>query len=141
MQQVTLSALQSVMILILNELKKPMTGYDLKKVLGERGYKWSHQQIYRDLAKLPLNLKHQPQEGKPDRKLYSPKSDVEYNHNAKVMPVPVIEEYELLDVAIEKRGLLLSQHSKLTLNYEREFVQFEIDYLEKLIVKLQKKAA
>lgn len=141
MQQYTLTALQSVMVLIMSETNEPMTGYDTAKTITERGYKWSHQQVYRDLAKMPLNLTEVPQEGKPDKKNYTLQSDVEYIHNAKIIPIPVIEEYELLDVAREKWEILSKRLETITLNYERELVKFEIGYLEKLITKLQAKAA
>ncbi|AQT28039.1 transcriptional regulator [Vibrio phage pVa-21] len=141
MQQYTLTALQSVMVLIMSETNEPMTGYDTAKTITERGYKWSHQQVYRDLAKMPLNLTEVPQEGKPDKKNYTLQSDVEYIHNAKIIPIPVIEEYELLDVAREKWEILNKRLETITLNYERELVKFEIGYLEKLITKLQAKAA
>lgn len=141
MQQYTLTALQSVMVLIMSETNEPMTGYDTAKTITERGYKWSHQQVYRDLAKMPLNLTEVPQEGKPDKKNYTLQTDVEYVHNAKIIPIPVIEEYELLDVAREKWEILNKRLETITLNYERELVKFEISYLEKLITKLQAKAA
>lgn len=141
MQEYTLTALQSVMCLIMSETNEPMTGYDTAKTLSERGYKWAHQQVYRDLNKMPLNLKHQPQEGKPDKKLYTLKDDVEYVHQAKLVPIPVIEEYELLDLAREKWEYLNERLPNITLSYERELTKFEISYLEKLITKLQDKKA
>lgn len=141
MQQHTLTALQSVMVLIMSETNEPMTGYDAAKTITERGYKWSHQQVYRDLAKMPLELTHQPQTGKPDKKLYCLLPDVEYVHNAKIIPIPVIEEYELLDVAREKWEILSKRLETIALKYERELIKFEINYLEQLITKLQAKTA
>ncbi len=141
MQQYTLTALQSVMVLIMSETNEPMTGYDTAKTITERGYKWSHQQVYRDLNRMPLNLTHQPQTGKPDKKLYVLMDTVEYVHDAKIIPIPVIEEYELLDLAREKWELLSKRLETITLKYERELIKFEINYLEQLITKLQAKAA
>lgn len=54
--------------------KKPMTGYDIsKRIYATTGN--SHQQIYRALNKLlvqgELTCKLIPQEGKPDKKVYT----------------------------------------------------------------------
>lgn len=51
------------------------TGYDLTKILSQRHlWKASHQQVYRDCNKLQemglLHCEVEPQEGKPDRKVY-----------------------------------------------------------------------
>ncbi|MBF4366405.1 PadR family transcriptional regulator, partial [Vibrio anguillarum] len=52
------------------------TGYELTKLMSNsRIWRASHQQIYKSLKKLAKNgilvCKHEPQEGKPDRKVYS----------------------------------------------------------------------
>lgn len=58
--------------------REPLSGYDLtRRFDGSLGYFWqaSHQQIYRELAKLAdqqqLDVVIQPQEKRPDRKVYS----------------------------------------------------------------------
>lgn len=61
--------------IILSLTKKPMTGYDITKALGEsHAWKASHQQIYRELGKLVdkgmVDFQIIPQYGKPDRKLH-----------------------------------------------------------------------
>jgi|GEM_PF-2192746 len=67
-----LSNLQLVMMAEISQ--EPSTGYDLSKSLLDKGWKASHQQIYRDLAKLHkhgiVSLNEIPQSGKPDKKLY-----------------------------------------------------------------------
>lgn len=67
-----LSNLQLVMMAEISQ--EPSTGYDLSKSLLDKGWKASHQQIYRDLAKLNeqslVSLSEVPQSGKPDKKLY-----------------------------------------------------------------------
>lgn len=67
-----LSNLQLVMMSEISQ--EPSTGYDLSKLLLDKGWKASHQQIYRDLAKLHqqglVSLNEVPQSGKPDKKLY-----------------------------------------------------------------------
>ncbi len=67
-----LSNLQLVMMAEISQ--SPSTGYDLSKSLLDKGWKASHQQIYRDLAKLHkqgvVSLEEVPQSGKPDKKLY-----------------------------------------------------------------------
>ncbi|EJG0621847.1 PadR family transcriptional regulator [Vibrio parahaemolyticus] len=60
---------------LLSEHKKA-TGYELTKMMSEsRLWRASHQQIYRSLNKMAddgfLVFKDDPQEGKPDRKVYS----------------------------------------------------------------------
>lgn len=67
-----LSNLQLVMMAEISQ--EASTGYDLSKSLLDKGWKASHQQIYRDLAKLykqgVVSLEEIPQSGKPDKKLY-----------------------------------------------------------------------
>ncbi|MDA0109043.1 PadR family transcriptional regulator [Vibrio sp. La 4.2.2] len=67
-----LSNLQLIMMAEVNQQQS--TGYDLTKLLLEKGWKASHQQIYRDMAKLErlglVSLELVPQSGKPDKKLY-----------------------------------------------------------------------
>ncbi len=67
-----LSNLQLIMMAEVNQ--KQSTGYDLTKTLLGKGWKASHQQIYRDLNKLEKNgvvsVKQVLQSGKPDKKLY-----------------------------------------------------------------------
>ncbi len=67
--------LSNLQIIMMNELKhRKSTGYDLTKVLHQKGWKASHQQLYRDLGKLQksglVSLKVIPQSGKPDKHLY-----------------------------------------------------------------------
>lgn len=57
--------------------REPGSGYDLAQRFNKGiGHFWqaSHQQIYQQLKKLDaenlLRFKHQPQSGKPDRKVY-----------------------------------------------------------------------
>lgn len=59
---------------VLFKSEKPMSGYDISKVIGCRtGH--SHQQIYRELKKLASRddvlIEKVHQEDKPDKKLYS----------------------------------------------------------------------
>ena len=67
-----LSNLQLIMMAEVNQ--QQLTGYDLTKCLLLKGWKASHQHIYRDLGKLEkqgvVSLKEVPQSGKPDKKLY-----------------------------------------------------------------------
>ncbi|MFM2590020.1 PadR family transcriptional regulator [Vibrio sp. TBV020] len=67
-----LSNLQLIMMSEVNQQQS--TGYDLTKLLLDKGWKASHQQIYRDMAKLEklglVSLEYVPQSGKPDKKLY-----------------------------------------------------------------------
>lgn len=67
-----LSNLQLIMMAEVNQQQS--TGYDLTKLLLDKGWKASHQQIYRDMAKLEklglVSLEYLPQSGKPDKKLY-----------------------------------------------------------------------
>ncbi|WP_034413156.1 PadR family transcriptional regulator [Candidatus Photodesmus blepharus] len=58
------------------------TGYDITKEFSSSvGYFWkaSHQQVYRELNKMAssklVTYKNEPQEGKPDRKVYSITND------------------------------------------------------------------
>lgn len=67
-----LSNLQLILMSQVNQ--NQLTGYQLSKILPEKGWRVSHQQIYRDLDKLKLSglvsLEIVPQRSKPDRKLY-----------------------------------------------------------------------
>ncbi|GLT18908.1 transcriptional regulator [Vibrio zhanjiangensis] len=67
-----LSNLQLIMMSEVNQQQS--TGYELTKLLLDKGWKASHQQIYRDMSKLEklglVSLEEVPQSGKPDKKLY-----------------------------------------------------------------------
>ncbi|EGR4341660.1 PadR family transcriptional regulator [Vibrio cholerae] len=68
--------LSNLPLIIMAEIsQKPLTGYDLSKLIFDKGWKASHQQIYRELAKLEANrfasCQYIPQVGKPDKKVYS----------------------------------------------------------------------
>ena len=53
------------------DVKFAITGYDLTKKVTALGMVYSHQQIYRELAKISeLSVTVVPQSGKPDRKEY-----------------------------------------------------------------------
>ncbi|EPO2496163.1 PadR family transcriptional regulator [Vibrio cholerae] len=69
-------SLSNLPLIIMAEIsQKPLTGYDLSKLILDKGWKASHQQIYRELAKLEANrfasCQYIPQVGKPDKKVYS----------------------------------------------------------------------
>ncbi|HGH6013399.1 TPA: PadR family transcriptional regulator [Vibrio mimicus] len=69
-------SLSNLPLIIMAEIsQKPLTGYDLSKLIFDKGWKASHQQIYRELAKLEANrfasCQYIPQVGKPDKKVYS----------------------------------------------------------------------
>ena len=53
------------------DVKFAITGYDLTKKVAALGLSYSHQQIYREVAKISeLSVTEVPQEGKPNRKEY-----------------------------------------------------------------------
>lgn len=69
---------------VLFKAEKPMSGYDISKVIGCRtGH--SHQQIYRELKKVAsncaVNIEEVHQEDKPDKKLYSLKDKSEFKRS------------------------------------------------------------
>ncbi|HDZ3720085.1 TPA: PadR family transcriptional regulator [Vibrio cholerae] len=69
-------SLSNLPLIIMAEIsQKPLTGYDLSKLIFDKGWKASHQQIYRELAKREANrfasCQYIPQVGKPDKKVYS----------------------------------------------------------------------
>lgn len=66
-------SLSNLPLIIMAEIsQKPLTGYDLSKLILDKGWKASHQQIYRELAKLEANrfasCQHIPQVGNLTRK-------------------------------------------------------------------------
>lgn len=66
----------NLQIVLLSKLsEQPYTGYDLTKIIKQSPWQASHQQVYRELAKLERNImvvcKEIPQQGKPDKKCYS----------------------------------------------------------------------
>ncbi|HDY8174787.1 TPA: PadR family transcriptional regulator [Vibrio vulnificus] len=70
--------LPTLLLAAINNANKGMTGYDLTQQFSkELSFIWSasHQQVYRELNKLEVDklVKHElfPQEGKPDRKVYT----------------------------------------------------------------------
>lgn len=138
MRQYKLTALQSVLFFRIKE-SNGITGYDLTKELIGAGHKWSHQQIYRCLALMPLKCEIIPQNGKPDKKLYCLLPDIEYLHNPKLTTIGLIEEQALIEMAQLKRDYLVSKLSKETLPYVIERTKFDINYLENIIAKINKK--
>ena len=140
MQQYNLTALQSAMLFLI-ERNDGITGYDIRKQLGDAGHNWSHQQIYRYLATMPLLCDLEPQYGKPDKKLYSVKPTVEYVHNPKLITIGVIEEHGLLELAQLKRDWLVDERAKEILPYGIGRSTFDIKYLETIIEKLTNKSA
>ncbi|ENC6709554.1 hypothetical protein ABKY54_004160 [Vibrio harveyi] len=81
--QQTLSRLQSA---IFFELVKhgEATGYELDQLINARGVNYSHQQVYRDCNKMQLKCVYVPQDGKPDKKVYSLLQDATYTHSTKL---------------------------------------------------------
>lgn len=62
-------------VVLLSQIENnPSTGYDLSKLVVDRGWEASHQQIYRNLNRLAdqglLLCSYVPQSGKPDKKIY-----------------------------------------------------------------------
>lgn len=46
-------------------------GYEITKKLKDLGLSWTHQQVYRELKKMPAVTEYkEPQDGKPDRTMY-----------------------------------------------------------------------
>ena len=105
----TVSSLQ---IIALSRLAtKPMTGYDLSKQLPAEGWHASHQQIYRDLTKAEklglVTIQYVPQEGKPDKKIYSITSagKDEIRKALKVFPsIPKLRDDAVVQVFIGNVG-------------------------------------
>ncbi|MCG7586856.1 PadR family transcriptional regulator, partial [Photobacterium sp. OFAV2-7] len=62
-------------VLLSKLLEQPRTGYDLTKLIKKSPWHASHQQVYRELARLERKMmvtsKEIPQQGKPDKKSYS----------------------------------------------------------------------
>lgn len=68
--------LSNLQIVLLSQLRhQPLTGYDLTKRIQHSPWTASHQQVYRELAKLEMKkmvvVQEIPQQGKPDKKQYS----------------------------------------------------------------------
>lgn len=141
MNQYTLAAIQSALVLKMQDSVKPLSGYDLTKILNKAGYMWSHQQVYRYLAKMPLQNVLVPQNGKPDKRLYSLDGNVEYIHQAGILPIPLIEEYKMLDHAIERVEIINNKTEDVTRRlraFDKAQLQFEANYLNTLIATWRK---
>lgn len=72
--QCKLNTLPKLLLILLKT--ESLTGYNLtKRITSSAAWKASHQQIYRELTKMGneglVTFKIVPQEGKPDRKLYT----------------------------------------------------------------------
>lgn len=136
MEQYTLAAIQSAIILKMQDANKPLSGYDLTKILNKAGYMWSHQQVYRYLSKMPLLSVLKPQNGKPDKRLYTLDNSVEYVHQAALLPIPLIEEYKMLTQAIERVDIITAKVSDKTRRFrafDKAQLNFELNYLNTLI--------
>ncbi|WP_120510934.1 PadR family transcriptional regulator [Photobacterium salinisoli] len=68
--------ISNLQIVLLSQLKNHChTGYDITKLIQHSPWKASHQQVYRELARLEasgcVSIEEVLQQGKPDKKVYS----------------------------------------------------------------------
>lgn len=117
--------------------KRDATGYDITKEFSHNiGYFWkaSHQQVYRELNKLAENgsvtCRLEPQEGKPDRKIYSiTESGSKVLHEWFVLPakhLAVRDEYaaKLLTCSVFDAAPMVQHVKELIDESERMIAQY-----------------
>lgn len=103
-----------------NSPESQLHGYQIIKLIGERGINFSHQQLYRAIHKMDLNCELEPVVGKPDRKLYSLKSGVEYKIDHSKLSTDILLAYPnsewirtKIDSLTERRSILEREIEKL----------------------------
>ncbi len=154
-------SLPHVILTVLNH--RDATGYDItKEFSGAIGHVWkaSHQQVYRELNKLAelgaVNYRLEPQDGKPDRKVYSiteigkqnlyqwyllsPKHPTERDEvSAKLLTCGIFDAAPMvahLHSLIEESRNLLARYRVLEQeNKEKITSQNRTDYLEHLALR------
>ncbi|NUW66922.1 PadR family transcriptional regulator [Vibrio coralliilyticus] len=125
-----LNKLQTAIYLELKEAGEPLHGYEILKRIHARGLRFMHQQLYRDLHRMPLNSHTEPIQGKPDRILYAlpDKSECQINtHKLDVdfltaYPVPSWIKDKLTEIdatltALSKRPLSFNTQFKLNITH------------------------
>lgn len=97
-----LNLLQSAIIKELKEHGAKLHGYKILSRINNRGLKWNHQQVYRDLNKMEkegiLDVESEYVEGKPDRKLYTLRPDAKYTFDEKKMTISFLIAYPNRDI-------------------------------------------
>lgn len=88
-------------------------GYELLKRISEKGIVFSHQQLYRDLNRMPLDMVIEQQDGKPDRKYYTLREDVLYTHNIAKMDVYFLLGYKRPDLISQKIDYINDESERL----------------------------
>ena len=123
------------------ELKKhgSATGYDLTKEINARGIYYSHQQVYRELHRIPSTCVLVPQDGKPDRKVYSLLSDVTYEHqdNLDIEFLLAYPATHLVEKKIESILEILHSPAEMPVPQVESFridqLSLQLDHLKKAI--------
>ncbi|KFA99460.1 PadR family transcriptional regulator [Vibrio sp. ER1A] len=139
-----LSKLQSALFFEI-KANENITGYDISKAISAKGLKWSHQQVYRELPKMPLNMTYVPQEGKPDKKLYSLTCNHEaYEHNQDLMDTEFLLCYpdvSLTSIHLEKLEkeleLLAEMPEEPVVTYRTSAVKLQIESLTATLKKVK----
>lgn len=142
---------------------RPITGYDLTKEIAGT-VKNSHQQVYRDAAKLLkdgfLSSKKVPQEGKPDRKEYTitqlgidalesiNAQDIDldnFNRGNLMTAIMTSTDNDALLKNLEKYKSKQSRNSKLLANktepcfvYRKLMIDAQLQFVDTLITSLVK---
>lgn len=99
------------------------SGYDLTKLISPNFDKFSHQQIYRSLNRFTdvlWTVQLDPQDGKPDRKIYSVVKDIKVEPSLRVLSVNTLlltGDVETIKAVIEQRE---KQIEVITREFERE---------------------
>lgn len=106
-----LTQLQSIIFFELSNSKTPLTGYDITKMVNAKGLPYSHQHIYRDANKMPLQRKLIPQDGKPDRKVMSIDPTIDYEIDASLFHIETLLAYPKPELIEQKKAYVFQQMS------------------------------
>ncbi|SIO94688.1 Transcriptional regulator PadR-like family protein [Vibrio spartinae] len=114
--------LSNLPILLMSQLKEQrMSGYDLCKLVKEKYWPASHQQVYRELGKLDssgyVTCEVVPQSGKPDKKVYqlTPSGESELQAVADSAPnIPQVRDEAIVHLALENGSYFSRMISSLT---------------------------
>ncbi|WP_423250079.1 hypothetical protein [Vibrio mediterranei] len=131
----TLTKLQSAIYFELLEHGQ-LTGYDISKIIDGKDLYWSHQQVYRELPKMALKMVYVPQEGKPDKKVYSLPNETFYSHKIKDIDLLFLSAYpdqNLIDMRMSYIDDQLQALSSVPLSiincFRIEITNLEREYL------------
>lgn len=134
-----LNKIQAIIYLEISRINKPIHIYELRKIINKNGYDYSHQQFYKNVAKMNLDCKVEKLIGKPDRKLYSINNKIEYKFDYSKLDVKFCINYGEIDLLEDKLEELCKLIDDSKCEYDKAHFEIDAEFISKRIFELRKK--